>query len=130
MRLKLRPCLARLRQHEIEHPLCLPFRVRDQCETIGQQGLHHQSHLVFRGIPLRPRLNVKPIGVDPTWQTKQVTLTKLVCESEIHDQRLVVAEKKAPGTYASPGPNGKREFAAALDMFRLTDPTSNAGLLA
>jgi hypothetical protein len=55
--------------------------MRDQFETIGQQGLHHQSHLVFRGIPLRPGLNVKPIVVDPAWQTKQGTLTKLECES-------------------------------------------------
>ena len=102
MRLKLRPGLARLRQHEIEHGLCLPFRVRDQCETIGQQGLHHQSHLVFRGIPLRPRLNVKPIGIDPTWQTKQVTLTKLVCESEIHDQRLVRCGEESSGNVRVP----------------------------
>lgn len=44
-----------------EHGLRLPFRVRDQFETIGQQGLDHESHLVFRRIPLSPRLNVKPI---------------------------------------------------------------------
>ena len=81
MRLKLWPGFARLRHHELEHRLCLFFSMRDQFETIGQQGLHHQSHLVFGGIRMRPGLNVKPIVVDPAWQTKQGTLTKLECES-------------------------------------------------
>ena len=89
MRLKLRPGFSHLRQHEIEHGLCLPRRVRDQFETIGQQGLHHQPHLTFCRIPRRARLNVKPIVVDPGWQAKQITLAKLVGESQIDDQRLI-----------------------------------------
>ena len=57
-----------------------PFRVPGQFESIGQQGLHHQARLVFRGIPLRAPLNVEPIVVDPGRQTGQVVLTKLECE--------------------------------------------------
>jgi hypothetical protein len=86
---ELRAESSGLRQHEIEHLFFLRLHVHGHLETIGQQGLHHKSHLILRGIPLRSRFNVESIIVDPRWQTKQVTLTKFECESKVGDQSLI-----------------------------------------
>jgi hypothetical protein len=91
---KLGSSSSRLGQDEIQHRLCLCFSVRDQFETIGQQGLHHQSHLILRRIPLCSGLDVEPITVDPARQAEQIALTKLVRESEIDDQGLIACREK------------------------------------
>ena len=66
MRAKFRPELLWLDQSQRQHGSLLRLKMHSQLETVGQQSLHHQAHLVFRRISFRRfGLNCEAILTDP-----------------------------------------------------------------
>ena len=97
---KLRACLAGGDQRQVEHRLRALFSVQTQLESLDEQSLHHAAHLIFGRGSWRARGNVEPLVVDPCGQVQRspfITLSKLVCESDIHDKRLVSSHEKTTG---------------------------------
>jgi hypothetical protein len=71
--------------------------VHDQFESVREQGLHHQAHLVFCKTSLRFGLNVKAIGNRPFGNLREKKLFLVLCnlirEFYVSDQREIHRSK-------------------------------------
>src|SRR5580704_5851445 len=67
MRMQLRPEFAGCDKSQSEHRDFLGFKMNRQLEPVGEQRLHHQAHLVLRGIAIRFRVNYVVV-IRPFWK--------------------------------------------------------------
>jgi hypothetical protein len=91
MRAKSRACLSQFQGDECEDRQRTGFEVDSELESICEEGLHHEAHLVDCGVAVGASLNVKVVCSDPLWQMSQHGLDLIWRE---HDS---VGELDVPG---------------------------------
>ena len=77
MRTELRPEIAGFDKSQSERGDFLGFKMSPQLEPVGEQRLHHQAHLVLRGIAIRLRVN-HVFVIRPFWKSgAQIRLKRI-----------------------------------------------------
>src|ERR1035438_6146363 len=93
MGLKLRPGFSWFQQTKAVRWNLPRLMMNRQLEAIGEEGLHHQAHLVLGGIAFDARLYVKPIGEDPSRQLGlqgvHLVTRDLVREQNVAEERII-----------------------------------------
>ncbi len=103
MRMELGTRLSGFDESEGEHGDLLGLEVNRQLEAIRKQRLHHQAHLVFGRIALRPRMNFEAFCCDPLRQMGKDGLSllprlpKFVCKLDVDHQWKISREEARGG---------------------------------